>query len=339
VIGVEYTSIPRLSPVAILHRIMVYVDYKSRYAQIGFRPLADVSKAIFSLMEKTGRKKRVRACQGVILASGGFIFNKKMVEKYAPKYVSGALLGNVADDGSGIEMGISLGGDTGQMNRVSVWRFITPPEAMVKGVLVDLQGQRICNEQLYGAQMSEYMVEEHGGKAKLIMDQDIRKLIRKEVGWGKIWWFQNMTVFINYHFNRKKANSIEKLAKKCGIPEDSLRDTIKSYNDIARNGRADPMGKDPEHLQPIAKPPFYAIDCSLKNMLFPCATLTLGGLVVEEETGQVKRKDSSIIDGLYAVGRTAVGVPSRGYVSGLAIAHCVWSGRHAAAHVAARGRS
>ncbi len=58
--------------------------------------------------------------------------------------------------------------------------------------------------------------------------------------------------------------------------------------------------------------------------------------MVDEETQEVKRADGSLIKGLYAVGRNAAGVPSRGYVSGLAIAHCVFSGRSAAEHAASQ---
>ena len=75
------------------------------------------------------------------------------------------------------------------------------------------------------------------------------------------------------------------------------------------------------------------------NKTFPCPTLTLGGLVVDEESSLVKRKDSSVINGLYAIGRNAVGIPSMGYVSGLAIAHCVFSGRQAGQHTANKNKS
>jgi len=98
------------------------------------------------------------------------------------------------------------------------------------------------------------------------------------------------------------------------------------------------MGKSSEHLQPLATPPFYAIDCSLGSALFICPTITLGGLMVDEESGAVRRKDGSVIDGLYAVGRSAAGIPSRGYVSGLAIADGVFSGRRAGRHVAGKDR-
>jgi len=54
----------------------------------------------------------------------------------------------------------------------------------------------------------------------------------------------------------------------------------------------------------------------------------------------VCRADGSPVPGLYAAGRTAVGLCSHSYVSGLSLADCVFSGRragrHAAAHPAAQ---
>jgi 3-oxo-5alpha-steroid 4-dehydrogenase len=63
--------------------------------------------------------------------------------------------------------------------------------------------------------------------------------------------------------------------------------------------------------------------------------LTLGGLQVDEETGQVVRDDGSPIEGLYAAGRAAIGVCSNIYVSGLSASDCIFSGRRAALHAAA----
>ncbi|MFO8011275.1 MAG: FAD-binding protein [Dehalococcoidia bacterium] len=334
VAGLEFSSIPRYSLFNLLHRLLSYVVYKLRYVTISMPALNRVFSPLFSLLELRGRTVRVRARKGVILACGGYIFNRKMVEEIAPAYIKGPPLGTLGDDGSGIKLGEAVGGVAAHMDRISAWRFITPPEAMVKGVLVDQQGKRICNEQLYGAQMGEAMVGEHGGRAWLIIDADIWKRVRRDIGWGKARWFQVMSAFINLYLNRKKADSVDKLAEKCSIHRQNLRDTLESYNERARSGGADDMGKSSEHLQPIITPPLYAIDCSLDNRMFPCATLTLGGLVVDEETREVKRDDGSLIKGLYAVGRNAAGIPSRGYVSGLAIAHCVFSGREAARHAA-----
>ena len=62
--------------------------------------------------------------------------------------------------------------------------------------------------------------------------------------------------------------------------------------------------------------------------------LTLGGLVVAPDTGAVLRPDGTPVPGLYAAGRSAVGLCSRSYVSGLSIADCVFSGRRAGRNAA-----
>ncbi|MNN77179.1 hypothetical protein D3C81_1936200 [compost metagenome] len=44
------------------------------------------------------------------------------------------------------------------------------------------------------------------------------------------------------------------------------------------------------------------------------------------------------IPGLYAAGRTAIGIPSHLYISGLSLADCVFSGRRAGEAAAHAGR-
>ena len=89
-------------------------------------------------------------------------------------------------------------------------------------------------------------------------------------------------------------------------------------------------------MHSMRRGPYYAINAGIRSKRFPCPTLTLGGLVVDERTGQVRNESGGVIPGLYAAGRNAVGVCSRQYVSGLSIADCVYSGRRAGG-AAARG--
>ena len=49
----------------------------------------------------------------------------------------------------------------------------------------------------------------------------------------------------------------------------------------------------------------------------------------------MRRPDGTGVPGLYAAGRTAVGLCSRSYVSGLSLADCVFSGRRAGRSAAA----
>jgi len=67
--------------------------------------------------------------------------------------------------------------------------------------------------------------------------------------------------------------------------------------------------------------------------------VTFGGLTVEEQSRQVAREDGSLVDGLYAVGRCAVGLPANQYMSGFSIADCVFTGRKASRAIAAQASS
>jgi len=150
-------------------------------------------------------------------------------------------------------------------------------------------------------------------------------------------FFQKMQVFYIFLAGHKRAMTLAKLASKTGIDPGALQQTLATYNEIARSGQPDPEGKPNDYLQPLEQSPFYAVDCSLDTPhAFPCPVLTLGGLVVDEDSGTVKRQDKTLIEGLYAVGRTAVGICSESYVSGLSIADCVFSGRRAGKHAATK---
>jgi len=127
--------------------------------------------------------------------------------------------------------------------------------------------------------------------------------------------------------NRKSAATPEALARAIGIDAAALTATVEAYNRAARGEAADVVGKSPAEMSALEHSPLHAIDISVHSRYFPMPMLTLGGLQVDEETGAVKREDGSVIEGLYAAGRTAVGVCSNVYVSGLAYADCIFSGR------------
>lgn len=271
----------------------------------------------------------IRANKGVLLSAGGFVFNRKMVEHYAPKYKSAFPLGTDGDTGAGIRLGQTAGGKTGNMDRVSAWRFINPPISFAHGMIVNMQGQRFINEMVYGATLGVEMTENHGGKAWLVLNKALIKQALKDVSGKKALNFQKALAHLNVRFGAKKAKTIEALAEKIGIPADALAQQANAYCAARRGETEDPYGKLPEDIGDISSGPFYAINIGLKAKLFPCPTITLGGLKVDEKTGQVMG-ESQAVPGLYAAGRNAIGVASWNYVSGLSIADGVYSGRRAA---------
>jgi 3-oxo-5alpha-steroid 4-dehydrogenase len=109
---------------------------------------------------------------------------------------------------------------------------------------------------------------------------------------------------------------------------------VLAANAAARGEAPEPFGKSPGGRQVLDQGPFYACDISVTNPVFPLGALTLGGLRVDERTGAVLDQQGQAIAGLYAAGRSALGIPSHLYISGLSLADCVFSGRRAGAAVA-----
>lgn len=333
VVGVEYRQITKGLWSKLYRQLnragIAIVKYNPKLA-------ARLRERCFRIEAEHSVLKRVRALSGVILAAGGFIYNREMVEEIAPKYRTGMPLGTASDNGSGILLGQSVGGKTDLMNRISAWRFINPPEAFAKGMIINQHGERYINEFMYGAAVGEAMVEHNDGVAILVIDAELKKLAREQCKRGEAQWFQRAPALLNLWFNSKEAKSLEDLAKVTKVPLDTLRKTFQEYNDAAEGKTADRFGKDPEKMHAMREGPYFAINAGIKSKRFPCPTLTLGGLVVDERTGQVQGENGGVIPGLYAAGRNAVGVCSRQYVSGLSIADCVYSGRRAGG-AAARG--
>jgi 3-oxo-5alpha-steroid 4-dehydrogenase len=271
----------------------------------------------------------MRSRRGLILCAGGFVFNREMVAEHLPEFVPGLPLGTAGDDGLGIRLGQSVGGKLEQMHRASAWRFLYPPNAFAQGVLVNDKGERFANEFWYGAKIGEAMVEENHGVATLIIDGKLKKLAHEQSKPGELQWFQRAAALMNLYLNCKKAEDLDALAKMLEVPRETLQKTLDENNAVAQGIRRDRFEKAPDSVHPLSTGPYYAIDCSLGSKRHLCAVMTLGGLAVDEKTGQVLSENGGVVPGLYAAGRNAVGICSRQYVSGLSIADCVYSGRRA----------
>ena len=277
----------------------------------------------------------VRARRGICLSSGGFIFNEKMVKHYCPAYLDTMQLGTPADDGSGILLGHSAGGVMSQMDQVSAWRFINPPSSWPKGMLVNTKGKRLVDEASYGADLGrETMAPENGGRAWLILDDELWKGGKLGVKNDNLMSFQKLPAVLSMWFSTKKAATIEQLARKIDIDADSLAQTLKDYQRAKAGEIADPFEKDPEDMGTLKQGPFYAINMNGSNPMNPIFSITVGGLLVDENTGLVMREDGTTIPGLYAAGRTAIGLCTYLYLSGLSAGDCIFSGRRAGRHAA-----
>ena len=268
--------------------------------------------------------KFLRAKKGVCISAGGFIFNREMVDHYAPKYTHGMPLGTACDDGSGIRLGQSIGAKTSLMNRVTAWRFLNPPHSFAKGIVVNSHGQRFTNEMVYGATLGDAMCENQNGKAYLIINQTLFNAAKKEASDSLP--FQRDAARMMMYFGSKKSKDLKVIAKKYNINLHGLEKSIRTYNENYRNNSPCEFGKAHKDMS-LLEGTFIAMDISIDAKIAPLPTLTLGGLVVDEENGSVIGTDGKSIKGLYAAGRSAVGICSNIYISGLSVADCIFSGR------------
>jgi 3-oxo-5alpha-steroid 4-dehydrogenase len=332
VIGVEAWQLPSGSRAARQHaRLSRWAAAIHMYAPA----LADRLRARQRRIEQTSAiRQLIRAEQAVLLSSGGFIFNRDLVRQHAPQYLAGLPLGATGCNGSGIALGQSAGGSVARMDKISAWRFINPPLAWARGLIVNARGQRYANEEIYGATLGHAMVEEQDGRAILVLNRELMREALRQVGPGKVWNFQRLPVLLNLLFNAKRSSSLAGLAKRCNLPPELLRQSVERYSRAARGEVADEFGKSSAMLANLEQGPWYALDLSFTSRLFPCPVITLGGLKVCEGSGRVLDHAGQPIQGLYSAGRNAVGVASNLYVSGLSLADCIYSGRRAAAHVA-----
>ncbi|KAI1154640.1 FAD binding domain-containing protein [Nemania diffusa] len=280
-----------------------------------------------------GAREKVLECDNVILAAGGFMMNKRMVQQFIPWANGTTPLGTAGDDGSGIRLGQSIGGSVSHMGRMSAWRLIYPPEALVEGVIISTQGERIAAEDLYGSSFTDVMISQSQGRGFLILDSVQWEKARSQLTYQtqSLW-----KVFIQYLLNwaHQRAETLEDLSRKLKVDATHMIATVGAYNGAIINNELDPVGKL-NHRSVIATAPFYGIDISLGQSGFLMTpALTLGGLRVDGESGIVLDDVGNQIPGLYAAGRNAVGICSNSYISGLSIADCVFSGKRAGEHAA-----
>ncbi|SDS04222.1 FAD-binding protein [Pseudomonas oryzae] len=289
--------------------------------------------------QQHARPRLVQARRGVILSTGGFIFNRAMIGEHAPKYRRNFKVGATGCDGSGLRLGLSAGAASDRLQQVSPWRFINPPLCWPKGIVVNIAGQRFVNEEVYGGTLGYPLCEEQGGKAWLVLDARLRRQAIKQALFGGYWWFQSVPALALMLLKVRKGRTARELAGATGMQPALLEESLRAYNAAARGTAPDPVGKSQSSRQVLDQGPFYACDISVGNPVFPLGALTLGGLKVDEDNGAVLDGQGQAIPGLYAAGRTAIGIPSHLYISGLSLADCVFSGRRAGEAAAHAGHT
>ncbi|WP_063006511.1 FAD-binding protein [Nocardia salmonicida] len=287
----------------------------------------DTGAVLGVLAERDGREIRIRARDGVLLATGGFEYNQTMRKDHLPEggrdNFSAASTDNTGD---GIIAGEQVGAAVDLMDDAwwmpsfqrpdGINQVLVSERSIPRSIIVDNTGKRFTNE------ASPYVTFVHaqlkGGHDPAWLIFDAKAKSRYPIGgivpgqkFPSSWLTSGLM---------QTAPDIEGLAAAIGVPVDSLRDTVGRFNGFARDGHDADFGRgvsaydnyygDPTLATPaldvLDKGPYYALRVRIGDLG------TKGGLVYNADA-QVLRADGSPIAGLYAVGNTSAAVMGNDY--------------------------
>jgi 3-oxo-5alpha-steroid 4-dehydrogenase len=308
----------------VLSRRVTEAGVEVRYNARALALVADQNREVHGLVSRIdGEIRYLRARRGVVLCTGGFIMNRDMLRNHAPRLLRCSNPIGTVDDGSGIRLGMSVGGSAINMAEGFTTIPWYPPGSMVMGIFINGRGQRFINEDCYHGRVANYAVQQDGDRIWLLQDgstygdSPMQHGVRMQIGAAGDTW--------------------EEVEREIGLSQGALVSTVTLYNHYAAR-QVDPLfNKAAQWLKPLDQPPFVAVDCRIDHCLY--STFTLGGLDTLP-TGEVKDADGAIVPGLFAAGRTACGLPrlGAGYSSGTSLGDATYFGRQAGKRIAGTRR-
>lgn len=288
--------------------------------------LVEEGKVVGVVAEDADGNEMKIGAKAVVLATGGFGNNMEMVRKYSwMPWLADVNYQSVPTEntGDGINMALKVGADTrslGTLMIIGCTRGKTLDSNLngagyQPNLWVGSDGKRFCNEivAMSFADTGNTYASRTDGIVWSIFDADTKKHLEEngsDIGLGD---------FIPYHAKLTRldaeikasqeaedgavvvADTVEELAEKTGMPYETLKATIDRYNENVDAGHDYDFFKPIEHMRPVKKAPFYAINQA------PSILVSDGGIRVNGKF-QVTDKDYEPIPGLFAVGDEASGL-------------------------------
>jgi len=265
---------------------------------------------------KDDKEKTVKA-KAVVVTTGGFGANEKLITQYKPElknYVTTNLEGTTGD---GIQMIQKVGGALVDMKEIQIHPTVQQSDAFLIGeavrgegaILASQKGERFVNELDTRDKVSAAINALPEKSAYLVFDQGVRDR-------AKAIDFYDQKGFV------EKGETIEELAEKIGMPADTLKATIDTWNQDVNAKDDKQFGRTTGMEADLSTAPYYAIKIA------PGIHHTMGGVKINTKT-EVLREDGTPIKGLYAAGELTGGLHGQNRIGGNAIADIIIYGRQA----------
>lgn len=287
-----------------------------------------------------GSYVQLNASKAVILATGDYGNDPEMVRRYCPKAadITMNVYAPAVNTGDGHKMGLWIGAamQEEEPHTPMIHNLGGPPMSSHPFLRVNKFGERYENEDVPIPYLCNSIQLQPDNISWTIFDstyaEDVPNL---GVGFSRSNVVSESTTAgledaIEQGRSAFRADTLEELAEKIGVPADALKATVERYNELAELGEDLDFGKSPEMMTFIDTPPYYAVTN-------PVALLVvLGGLQVNTQL-QVLDTNGEVIPGLYATGNTAGGFFANDYpviVPGLSHSRALTFGRIAGKNAA-----
>ncbi|MBQ2989824.1 MAG: FAD-dependent oxidoreductase [Clostridia bacterium] len=273
------------------------------------------------------------AAKGIIMTTGGYSANGKLMAEFVPYgdfYLAGGAPGA---DGNGLLMMQKVGAGLVAMDAIPTFPMglvskDNPKTGAIAntytwkagGIVVNQNGERFCNETETNPAIREVALEGQPGAIQYDIFTD--KIIEDLRAAGQAYFYDAYFAAEGqpgWHVV-KTAATIEELAGEIGVPADKLAATVASYNAAVEGGASDEFGRLYDGtknsynvaVNKIEGEKFYAVP------LQALCVMTLGGVTANENM-QVLDEAGNAIPGLYAAGEVVGGVWGKFVSSGTGV--------------------
>jgi len=282
-----------------------------------------------------GAYKKFEAAKAVILCTGDYGNNPEMIEYYCPRaaQVDMNVYAPPVNTGDGQKMGLWIGAAMQKQvpHTPMVHNLGAAPFSGNPFLRVNIEGKRYENEDVPIPLMANSAQLQPGHKTWTIYDstyeEDVPKMGTSFARTNMVSDYTKTGIDSALESGSLiKADTIDDLATKMGVPVDAFKATVKRYNELAGKGVDEDFGKNGEMMTAIDTAPFYAAFNSLALLV------VLGGLDVNSSF-HVLDTEHKVIPGLFAAGNTAGNFFANDYpviVPGLSHSRAWTTGRLAA---------